>query len=82
MNDDILFTREQIGTALEYVYPNDALSKIHRRHYDRPNKFPVVTKLASIDGKEYKTILYTERGIMKICRWSSKPKTNLFMDWV
>ena len=27
MNDDILLTREQIGTALEYTNPDDALSK-------------------------------------------------------
>lgn len=27
MNDDILLTREQIGTTLEYAYPDDALSK-------------------------------------------------------
>ena len=35
VNDDILLTREQIGQALKYAYPDDALSKIHRRHRDR-----------------------------------------------
>lgn len=35
MNDDILLTREQIGSALEYTNPDDALSKIHKRHKDR-----------------------------------------------
>lgn len=82
MNDDILLTREQIGTALEYSYPDDALAKIHRRHKDRLNNLSVVAKLASTDGKEYDTILYTQRGVMEICRWSNKPKANLFMDWV
>lgn len=82
MNDDILPTREQIGTALEYSYPDDALAKIHRRHKDRLNNLSVVAKLASTDGKEYDTILYTQRGVMEICRWSNKPKANLFMDWV
>lgn len=82
MNDDILLTREQIGSALEYTYPDDALSKIHKRHFDRLSPLSVVAKLASTDGKEYETILYSQRGIMEICRWSTKPKANIFMDWV
>lgn len=81
MNDDILLTREQIGQALEYVYPDDALSKIHKRHSDRLDPLSVVVKLASTDGKMYDTTLYSERGIMEICRWSNKPKANEFMDW-
>jgi len=82
MNDDILLTREQIGTALEYVYPNDALCKIHKKHFDRLDSLSVVAKLASTDGKSYETMLYTQRGVMEICRWSNKSKANQFMDWV
>ena len=81
MNDDILLTREQIGSALEYANPDDALSKIHRRHKDRLDQLSVIAKLSSTDGKEYNTYLYTERGVMEICRWSNKPKANQFMDW-
>lgn len=82
VNDDILLTREQIGSALEYTNPDSALSMIHKRHRDRLDSLSVVTKLLSTDGKSYETILYTQRGIMEICRWSNKPKANLFMDWV
>ena len=82
MNDNILLTREQIGIALEYSDPNVALSKIHKKHKDRLDELSVVTKLESTDGKEYNTTLYSERGIMEICRWSRQPKANLFMDWV
>ena len=82
MNDDILLTREQIGIALDYKYPDDALSKIHKRHSDRLDPLSTVARLASTDGKYYDTILYNERGIMEICRWSNKPKANIFMDWV
>ena len=82
MNDNILLTREQIGQALEYSDPNVALSKIHKKHKDRLDELSVVTKLESTDGKEYNTTLYSERGIMEICRWSRQPKANLFMDWV
>ena len=81
MNDDILLTRNQIGTALEYSDPNTAITKIHSRHKDRLDNFSVSTKLVGTDGKEYETYLYTERGIMEICRWSSKPLADKFMDW-
>ena len=82
MNDDILLTREQIGIALEYSDPDVALSKIHKKHKERLDELSVVTKLESTDGKEYNTTLYSERGIMEICRWSRQPKANIFMDWV
>lgn len=35
MNDDILLTREQIGTALENVNPSKAIQKIHLSHKER-----------------------------------------------
>lgn len=82
MNNDILLTREQIGIALEYTKPTQALSMIHKRHKDRLDNLSVINKLLSTDGKEYETILYTQRGVMEICRWSNKPKANQFMDWV
>lgn len=82
MNDDILLTREQIGTALEYSNPDSALSMIHKRHKSRLDPLSVVTKLLSTDGKEYETILYSQKGVMEICRWSNKPLANAFMDWV
>lgn len=64
------------------MYTDDSLSKIHKRHQDRLDSLSVVAKLSSTDRKEYETRLYTERGIMEICRWSNKPKANQFMDWV
>ena len=82
INNDILLTREQIGTALEYRCPDDALSKIHKRHSDRLDTLSVVAKLSSTDGKAYDTFFYTQRGVMEICRWSRQPKANEFMDWV
>lgn len=72
----IFFTREQIGTALEYANPNVALSKIHSKHKDKLDSLSVVTKLESTDGKMYETILYCKRGIMEICRWSRQKKAN------
>lgn len=81
MNDDILLTREQIGSALEYANPDTALSIIHKKHKERLDELSTVIKLISTDGKQYDTILYTQRGIMEICRWSRQAKANQFMDW-
>lgn len=82
MNDEILLTREQIGTALEYANPDVALSIIHKKHKSRLDNLSVVIKTISTDGKSYDTIYYTQRGIMEICRWSRQPKADVFMDWV
>lgn len=82
MNDDILLTREQIGSALEYANPSVALSIIHKKHQDRLDNLSVVIRTISTDGKSYNTIYYTQRGIMEICRWSRQPKADIFMDWV
>jgi len=86
MNDDILLTREQIGSALEYKNPGKAIQKIHLKHKDRLD--PLSMKYKEIRypqsggaGIPIEITYYTERGIMEICRWSTKKKANQFMDW-
>jgi hypothetical protein len=81
MNNDILVTREQIGTALEYSDPIRNISKIHNRHKERLDKFSVVSKLTTTDGKAYNTYLYNIKGIMELCRWSNSKKANQFIDF-
>ena len=44
MNDDVLLTREQIGTALEYSDPSKAIQKIHLKHKDRLESLCLRTK--------------------------------------
>lgn len=90
MNDDILLTREQIGTALEYSDPSKAIRKIHMKHKDRLESLCLRIKLSGSTqiganlskSDEQERVYYTERGIMEICRWSRQNKTNQFMDWV
>lgn len=82
MNDDILLTREQIGTALEYSDPQKAIDNIHSKHKDRLDNLSVTLKTRATDGKHYNTTFYTQRGIMEICRWSRQKRANEFMDWV
>lgn len=75
-------TRQQIGQALEYDNPMIAIAKIHDRHKDRLDKFSVLTKLGSADGKQYNTHLYCAKGVYEICRWSRQPKADEFYDHV
>jgi phage antirepressor YoqD-like protein len=79
---DIWFTREQIGQALEYSFPQEAIQKIHERNSDRLDKFSVQVKLTSTDGKVYNTTVYSQKGLNEICRFSRQPKADAFMDWV
>lgn len=81
-NNDIFMTREQIGEALEYANPNDAIRLIHRRNKERLDKFSASFKLNATDGKQYDTMVYSARGIYEICRFSKQPKANEFYDWV
>lgn len=75
-------TREQIGVALDYKNPRDAIKDIHSRNQLRMDKFSVKRKLRSTDGKEYETILYNKHGIYEICRKSNQPKADAFFDWI
>lgn len=81
-DDSIWMTRKQIGEALEYSDPKIALSKIHTAHKDRLDKLSKVTDLVTLDNKNRQVVVYNERGIFEICRWSKQPKANDFMDWV
>lgn len=76
------FTREQIGQALEYEHPKDAIKNIHSRYQDRLDKHSVSLKLSGTDGKLYNTFVYNHRGVYEICRWSRQPKADAFIDWV
>lgn len=81
-NNEFYITREQIGAALEYLKPTDAICLIHKRNADRLDPLSVTFKLKGTDGKLYDTYVYTLRGAMEICRFSRQPKADKFMDFV
>lgn len=81
-NSNFWMTRDQIGTALEYLTdPAKSISVIHYRHKDRLDKFSGVVKLKTPSGTQDCTV-YSFRGVFEICRWSRQAKANEFMDWV
>jgi len=78
---EVWLTRRQIGEALGYRTPDDAIYRIHDRHKDRLEQFSVLDTLSGTDGKQYETFLYSWKGLYETCRWSTKPKANQFIDW-
>lgn len=80
--NEVFMTREQIGQALEYVEPSTAIRKVHKRNQERLDQFSVGTKLVGTDGKKYETIIYNEKGIYEIIRYSKQKKADAFYDWV
>lgn len=77
-------TREQIGAALEYNNPNDAIRIIHSRNADRLDPLSTSFKLNGVEGgvtKARNIITYSLRGVMEICRLSRQPKADAFMDF-
>lgn len=77
---DFWMTRDQIGAALEYSNPRDAIAKIHKRKKARLDKFSGVVRLSTPGGEQEVTV-YNRKGIMEICRHSDQPKADAFMDF-
>lgn len=80
-NQEILLTRQQIGEALGYKNPQNAIDVLHSRHKERLDKFSVTVTLTGADEKLYDTTLYTFKGLYEICRYSKQPIANAFIDF-
>lgn len=82
--DDFWMTRDQIGTALEYDKPNERIGKIHQRNADRLDPLSTLVKMTKVEGNrtvKREIICYNLRGVMEICRYSTQPKANAFIDF-
>lgn len=84
VQDDFWMTREQIGTALEYTDPRKTIGKIHERNKDRLDPLSTVVKMSTVEGKRTvmrEVVCYNLRGVMEVCRYSTQPKANSFIDF-
>lgn len=77
---DIWMTRRQIGRALAYEDPVQAIKNIHLRHKERLDKFSRVDQIETPSGRQQTTV-YNRKGVMEICRWSQQQKADAFIDW-
>ena len=78
-DEEAWFSRRQVGEALKYDDPNDAIAKIHKRHKERLDEFSRVVSLSTPSGKQ-EAYIYSLEGVLEICRWSRQPKADMVMD--
>jgi prophage antirepressor-like protein len=80
--NEIWMTREQIGTALAYENPREAIKLIHKRHKERLDQHSRGFQIETPRGGRQVTVIYSARGVYEICRWSKQPKADQFYDFV
>lgn len=73
------FTRNEVGSALEYADPQHAITLIHNKHKERLDSFSRRSQFETPSGVQ-EGYVYNFKGVMEICRWSKQPKANMVMD--
>ncbi|WP_143316854.1 BRO family protein [Clostridium sp. HBUAS56017] len=86
-SNEIFMSRTQIGYALKYKDPSNAIKRIHMQYKERLDKFSIeVTGVQfippQINNKNNRIYMYTERGIYDICRKSRQSVADDFYDYV
>ena len=86
--NNIYMSRTQIGYALQYKNPQDAIKKIHLRHYEKLQQRYVEVVGDNLSprprdlGKKTSIFMYDERGILDVIRWSTREIASQYFDWV
>lgn len=77
-DNEIFMSRTQIGYALKYADPSNAVLRIHQRHYQRLDKMSIEVKGCQFvtpypnKDKNAHIYMYTELGIYEVCRHSKQ----------
>ena len=86
--NNIYMSRTQIGYALQYKNPQDAIKKIHLRHYEKLEQRYIEVVGDNLSprprdlGKKTSIFMYDERGILDVIRWSTTEVADKYFDWV
>lgn len=86
--NNIYMSRTQIGYALQYKDPANAIKNIHNKNHDRFDKYSVVLTGAQFEpplknnSKAQKVYMYNEFGIYAMCARSRQAVADSFNDWV
>lgn len=73
------FSRNEIGSTLEYSDPQHAITLIHNKHKERLDLFSRWSQFETPSGVQ-EGYVYNIRGVFEICRWSKQPKADMVMD--
>ena len=74
-HSQFVFTRRQIGEALGYKNPKNAIEKIHERHKQELDAFAGVVTVSTPGGRQ-EVFCYNLSGTMRICIYSSQPRAK------
>lgn len=74
-NSQEVYTRQQLGQALGYKDPKNAISHIHRRHKDELDRFSGVVNVSTPSGKQ-DVFVYNIWGVLRICIYSGRPRAK------
>lgn len=86
--NNIYMSRTQIGYALQYKDPANAIKNIHNKNHDRFDKMSVILTGAQFEPplknnkNAEKVYMYKETGIYAMCARSRQPIADDFNDWV
>ncbi len=87
-DNNIYMSRTQIGYALEYKDPSNAVKNIHNKYHERFDEFSVEVSGAQFvppinkNKNSPKVYMYVEKGIYEVCRRSRQKVADNFYDWV
>lgn len=86
--NNIYMSRTQIGYALQYKDPANAIKNIHNKNYERFSKHSVILTGAQFEPplrnnrNADKVYMYNEFGVYAMCARSRQPIADEFNDWV
>lgn len=86
--NNIYMSRTQIGYALQYKDPANAIKNIHNKNRDRFDRMSIVLTGAQFEPplrnnkSAEKVYMYIEHGIYAMCARSRQPLADDFNDWV
>lgn len=86
--NNVFMSRTQIGYALKYKDPANAIKNIHNKNHSRFDKYSVVLTGAQFEHplrnntSAEKVYMYNEFGIYAMCARSRQPAADDFNDWV
>lgn len=87
-DNNIYMSRTQIGYALQYKDPANAVKNIHNKYHERFDSLSIEVSGAQFvppinrNKNSPKIYMYTERGIYEVCRRSRQAIADSFYDWV
>lgn len=86
--NNIYMSRTQIGYALKYKDPANAIKNIHNKNHDRFDKMSITVTGAQFEPplknnkNADRVYMYKEIGIYAMCARSRQPVADDFNDWV